>query len=94
MQYLIRSMSTTDYVPAGRGCPEQKPVPYHIFLLKPEKRGGAWWTKSLLRAEIMTFDSEEEAVAERDRLFANDPYTKPQVVPVDQRGVPSFWEAR
>lgn len=34
--YVIRSMSTTDATPGNN------PTPYHIYLLKPEKRLGAY----------------------------------------------------
>ncbi len=90
--FVIRSMSTTDYRCAGYGLPEQKPVPYHIYLAKPEKRGSAWWTTSL--NDLARYETEADAQAEYDRLFAEEKYSKPQIVPVDAdaRGIPSYWE--
>lgn len=88
--FVIRSMSTSDYVPAGYGRPEQKPVPYHVYLKPAGKRAGAWWTRSPI--ESARYETEAEAIAERDRLFA-DAFTKPQVVPADADalGLPPFW---
>ena len=38
MRYVIRSMSTTD------ARPGQQVVPYHIYLLPPLERSGAYWS--------------------------------------------------
>lgn len=95
MSFVIRSMSTTDYRPADRFGPEQKPVPYHIYLMVPEKRASAWWSRSMLDA--MKFSTEDEAKAEFDRLFGDKPdYAKPEIAPADAeyRGLPTFWENR
>lgn len=95
MRYVIRSMSTSDW--NGR----DPVVPYHIYLLKPERRAGAWWTRSFLRSDVMTFDTLEEAqeelarcqaiTDERNKEFNFKP-TFGQIVPEDARGLPSYWE--
>lgn len=91
MSFVIRSMSTTDYVRAGYGRPEQKPEPYHVYLMPAHKRGGAWWTRSSFDAQV--FATEAEAQAEFDRLFAETEwYAQPQVAPLNASGVPTFWE--
>jgi hypothetical protein len=59
MTYVIRSMSTSDW--NGR----DPVVPYHIYLMKPEKRRGAYWSTYMLDA--MKFDSIEAAEAEWHR---------------------------
>jgi len=89
--FVIRSMSTTDYRVAGYGQAEQKPVPYHIYLAKPERRGGAWWTTSL--NDMARYETEADAQAEYDRLFAGEKYSKPQIAPLDADalGIPAYW---
>jgi len=89
MAFVIRSMSTTDYVPAGYGRPEQKPVPYHVYLKPYGKRAGAWWAKSL--HEAMRFETEAEAIEEIGNHVLSD---SAEVAPVDAdaRGLPTYWE--
>lgn len=86
--FVVRSMSTTDYRPAWRSgttfVPEQLPQPYHIYLL--EKRIGAYWASGLHTA--MKFETEEAAQAEIDRCGL----TSCDIVPVDHSKLLNFWE--
>jgi hypothetical protein len=59
MTYVIRSMSTTDW--NGR----DPVVPYHVYLLQPQARRGAYWSTC---GEIMRFDTLEEAEEEWRRI--------------------------
>ena len=59
MTYVIRSMSTTDW--NGR----DPVVPYHVYLLQPQARRGAYWATY---GEIMHFDTLEAAEEEWKRL--------------------------
>jgi hypothetical protein len=59
MTYVIRSMSTSDW--NGR----DPVVPYHVYLLQPQARRGAYWSTC---GEIMRFDTLEEAEAEWRRI--------------------------
>jgi len=59
--FVIRSMSTGDW--NGR----DPVVPYHVYLMKPEHRAGAYWTS--FGRQIMVFATMEEAEAEWLRLF-------------------------
>ena len=67
MTYVIRSMSTTDW--NGR----DPVVPYHVYLLQPQARRGAYWSTC---GEIMLFDTLEEAeaavVAKRNEIFTHN----------------------
>lgn len=65
-EFVIRSMSTTDYRPADRWGPEQKPVPYHIYLKPIDKRASAFWTNHTIDA--MKFANVADAQAEADRI--------------------------
>ena len=56
-QYLIRSMSTTDYAPQYK----QEARPFHIYLLKPEERRSAFW--SVYCGMVQQFDSIDDALA-------------------------------
>lgn len=91
MAYVIRSMSTTDYRMAYRSgttfVPEQKPVPYHVYLMPREKRTRAFWSWIL---DAMKFASIEEAQAEID-LYG---LTSCDIVPEDHEalGLPTYWE--
>jgi hypothetical protein len=58
--YVIRSMSTTD---ANRAEPI---TPYHLYLLKPEKRIGAYWTSS--KFDIATFATIDAALEQARAL--------------------------
>lgn len=69
-EFVIRSMSTTDYRPADRWGPEQRPVPYHIYLKPIGQRSGAFWANHTVHA--MKFASIEEAQAEADRINLSD----------------------
>lgn len=69
-EFVIRSMSTTDYRPAMR-CgttliPEQKPQPYHIYLKPVGQRSGAYWANHI--GQAMRFANVAEAQAEADRI--------------------------
>lgn len=87
-KYVIRSMTTTD---ATR---DNAPVPYHVYLIKPEKRRGAYWCRC--SSDIATFDSIEAAQAEIDRSLPQREVYEPlqDIVPQDDRAVPTFWDAR
>lgn len=82
-RYVIRSMSTTD---ASYG---QKPEPYHIYLLKPERRGSAYWSTSCV--DRATFDSIEAAVKHGREALDRDTF---DVVPQNDSAVPTYWDAR
>lgn len=88
MTFVIRSMSTTDAVPAfRRGTyfqPAQQPQRYHIYLRA--NRASAWWGG---KHEAMRFETEEEAnafVAARAGSLSNV-----QVAPLDDHAIPPFW---
>lgn len=82
MTYVIRSMTTTDW--NGRD-----PVtPYHIYLMKPEHRRGAYWTP--YGQQIMRFETLEEAEAEWRRIKL-DKLGRRDIAPIDCK-VP-VWEA-
>ena len=89
-KFVIRSMSTTDYVPAYRSgadrVPEQKPVPYHVYLMPAEKRRSAFWNRFL--GDAMTFETVEAAQAE----IARHGLTSCDVVPYDHSNLPAYWE--
>lgn len=61
--FIIRSMSTTDFRP---GTPS---VPFHVYLKPMNKRAGAWWSRSLIEAQV--FDTIEAAEAEWRRVFSD-----------------------
>ena len=81
--YVIRTMSTTDMRPG------QPPVPYHVYLLKPEKRGSAYWRRDTIDA--IRFASVGEAL-EHGNLCLSD--KRFDVVPLADQGVPTYWDAR
>jgi len=89
MPYVIRSMSTTDFYPGG------PPVtPYHVYLLPPGERKGAYWSR--LRGQAQQFATVEEAEAERDRALPvregdRNSY-RHDIVPYDHDALPTFWE--
>lgn len=89
-KFVIRSMSTTDYRMAYRSgttfVPEQKPEPYHVYLMPAEKRRGAWWNRFL--GDAMTFETVEDAQAEIDRHGL----TSCDVAPYDHSNLPAYWE--
>ena len=82
--YVIRSMSTTD------ACRDQPITPYHIYLLKPEKRIGAYWARHQIDAA--KFDTVEAALEEGARCLRGD--TSFDVVPQNDSQVPTYWDAR
>jgi hypothetical protein len=91
--FLIRSVSTTDYMPAWNGHPAQKPVPYHIYLMRPETRRTAWWNRDKGYAQQFKTEAEARAYIEattqlRDRL------SRPQVVPFNDNDLPPYWAER
>ena len=89
-KFVIRSMSTTDYRMAYRSgntfVPEQKPIPYHVYLMPVEKRRGAYWNRHLLDA--MAFDTIEDAHNE----IARCELTSCDVVPYEHSNLPLYWE--
>jgi len=92
-KFVIRSMSTTDftlpYRSGGKIVPGQKSTPYHIYLMRPEKRVGAWWSTSPIDRQV--FETEAEAQEVFDKLFGNHVwYSQPQVCPID--ATDTFWD--
>lgn len=81
--FVIRSMSTTDATPGNN------PTPYHIYLLKPEKRMRAYWARNQIDAA--TFDTVDEALAHGEQALPHQTF---DVVPCRDRDVPAYWEAR
>lgn len=81
--YVIRSMSTTDATPSNN------PTPYHIYLLKPEKRVGAYWARHQIDAA--TFDTIDAAMAHGDLALTDKRF---DVVPRRDSDVPTYWDAR
>ena len=61
IRYVIRSMSTTDFVLGSNEWVK----PYPIYLLPPEKRCGAYWSRL---AAAMTGDRPEAANHEGSHL--------------------------
>jgi hypothetical protein len=85
MRYVIRSMSTTDFEPYSH-----EPVrPYHIYLMRPELRGRAYWSNL---GDAQRFDSYRKAEAEERRLFPEDDRRTANIVPEDDRAYPTYWE--
>ncbi len=74
MTYVIRSMSTTDW--NGR----DPVVPYHIYLMRPEHRRGAYWTS--YGNEIMKFDTLEAAEDEYRRLWPEKRLGRTDIAPL------------
>lgn len=89
-KFVVRSMTTTDYRPQYG----QLPSPYHVYLLKPERRIGAYWCAS--QHDVQLFDTVEAAQAEIDRCLKRHFSYEPlyDIVPQDDRAVPTFWDAR
>lgn len=85
-RFLIRSMSTTDYDPRSN----QPVIPYHIYLMSPEKRGRAYWSRS--KADAAIFPTEAAALAERARILR--PGDRSEVTPFDDSGLPTYWESQ
>lgn len=81
--FLIRSMSTTD------ARPGQPIVQYHLYLLKPEKRAGAYWRQDKLDA--IRFESVEDALKHGSLCLKDDRF---DVVPFDDSQVPTYWDVR
>jgi hypothetical protein len=79
-KFVIRSMSTTDARP---GHPVE---PYHIYLLPPHERLGAYWSNQF---RAMTFDSAADAQAEADRVNLKG-Y---DIAPCDG-SAPNYWDRR
>jgi hypothetical protein len=89
-KWVVRSMTTTDWVPAyGPGRPEQKPEPYHIYLLPYLERRGAYWA-DIGRAEL--FDSPQAAETEAKRCLSPESAARVDIVPALDRGIPTYWE--
>ena len=91
--FVIRSMSTTNYQMAYRSggmvIPEQKPQPYHVFLMRPEDRRRAYWNRCCDQA--MPFRSKEDAEAEA----LKEGLTSFDIVPANfaDIGIPAYWES-
>jgi len=83
--FVIRSMSTTDWNNYSR----DPVVPYHVYLMKPEHRAGAYWTS--FGRQIMVFATVEEAEAEWLRLFPEGRKGRTDIAPLGHP-VP-VWEA-
>jgi hypothetical protein len=77
-------MTTTD---ANRREPIR---PYHIFLLPPEKRRGAWWTPYL--SEAMKFDSATQAAAYIATVGGQLDRAEIAPTDADARGLPTYWD--
>jgi hypothetical protein len=87
--FVVRSMTTTDY---DWRRPATKVVPYHIYLMPPEKRRGAYWS-SLSEAQV--FPTREAAQAEIDRALTKREYGYgPDVVPFHHKDLPTFWDCQ
>lgn len=86
-KFMIRSMTTTDSI---RGSAV---TPFHIYLLPSAERRGAYWS-SAYRAQ--QFDSIAAAQTEIDRSLPSCASYEPlyDIVPADDRAVPTFWDAR
>lgn len=86
-QFVVRSMSTTDYVPGGQGHPAQQPQPYHIYLMPAAQRARAYWGGEHC---AQLFGSEADAHAEAERAGI----ARFQVAPLgaDALGLPAYWE--
>lgn len=82
-EFVIRSMSTSDW--NGR----DPVVPYHCFLMRPEKRGAAWWSSSM--CDAMRFPDQDAAEREWRRLFVGRVLGRQDIAPVGHP-VP-VWEA-
>lgn len=86
-KFVIRTMTTTDWRPG------QHITPYHLYLRPAHERTSAYWVSYGKRAE---FDSIEEAEAEIEAWLRNDKTgtRRPDIVPVNDRDVPTYWDAR
>lgn len=87
-QFVVRSMTTTDWRPGGPHV-----TPYHIYLRTADKRVSAYWSD---RYEAAKFESIEAAEKEIEAWLRNDKIgtRRPDIVPVDDRNVPTYWDAR
>ncbi|PZR93546.1 MAG: hypothetical protein DI537_10545 [Stutzerimonas stutzeri] len=81
--YVIRSMSTTD------ATPREEPVPYHIYLLKPEKRARAYWSRD--KSDAAMFPTPEEAQAHAEQALSNGCF---DIVPCRDEDLPTYWDER
>jgi hypothetical protein len=82
-QYVIRSMTTTDY--DGRN-----PVrPYHVYLKPERERFGAWWAG---RFDAERFDTIEEAKAARERAGNSALGAQIAATDAEARGLPNYWD--
>lgn len=90
-EFVIRSMTTTDYRIGKYG---QQPKPYHIYLMKPECRSGAYWNAG--GPDIMTFSTIEAARSEIDRCLPRKASYEPlfDIVPKNDALIPTFWDTR
>lgn len=91
-KFVIRSMSTTDYVIGRPGYPAQQPVPYHIYLKRRELRSGAYWTTFM--PDVATFDSIEDAIAHGKASLRDERFDVVPFAPNDSVRVPTYWDAR
>ena len=95
-KFVIRSMTTTDF---DWRAHTKKVTPYHLYLMKPECRRGAYW--STRNSDTMLFDSIEAALDHgKAALNKNDDWSirmsndNWDVVPLDDRELPTFWDVR
>lgn len=84
-QFVIRSMSTTDMRPGA------DPVPYHIYLRRPELRASAWWGGM---HEAMKFDTHKEALDYVTYCGGKLLYAEVSPADADALGLPTYWENR
>ena len=84
MNYVLRSMTTSDY---DYRRPLTPVVPYHIYLLPPEKRRRAYWTRFV--GEAMKFASPQEAEAEERRSLSD---VRANVMPERDGEYPTYWD--
>lgn len=82
--FLIRSMSTTD------ARPGVEIKAYHLYLLKPEKRVGAYWRQDKLDA--MKFETVEAALEHGGQVLRKGDLF--DVVPFDDSGLPTYWDIK
>ena len=81
-RYVIRSMSTSDF-----DWRSKEPArPYHIYLLPPEQRRGAYWSHL---GAAMTFESPEAAYREGIACLGKGYF---DIAPVGNPNWPDFWD--